>query len=255
MTAEKSSIDTDVEGLLKLQPYPRSSAVSDIVSQLVSRILAGDIPPGGKLPPERKLAESLGVGRSAIREALKALDLLGLIEIRQGDGTYLSQGTSSLLPQVVEWGMLLGTPQTLDLIETRAHLEGILAKLAAERVTDQEIGDLRVCLTQMGAAESATDFARADADFHLTIATAARNQVLSDILSSIKSLLHVWVLRVIRQTGERLSVIEQHQAILDAIVARSPEAAAAAMDQHMRTVTSLLRQSIATESHPLPTEE
>ncbi|QVQ53484.1 FadR family transcriptional regulator [Spiractinospora alimapuensis] len=247
MTADRSSTETGSEGLLKLQPYPRASAVSEIVSQLVSRILAGDIPPGGKLPPERRLAENLGVGRSAIREALKALDLLGLIEIRQGDGTYLSQGTSSLLPQVVEWGMLLGTPQTLDLIETRSHLEVILARLAAERITDDEASALRTCLTRMGFAESAADFARADTEFHLTIAAAARNQVLSDILSSIKSLLHVWVLRVIRQTGERESVIEQHQAILDAVVSRSPDGAAAAMDQHMRTVTARLRQSIDEE--------
>lgn len=179
---------------------------------------------------------------------MKSLDLLGLIEVRQGDGTYLSHGTSSLLPQVVEWGMLLGTPQTLDLIETRAHLEVILAKLAAERITDQESSALRHCLTQMELAESATDFAQADADFHLTIAVAARNQVLSDILTSIKSLLHVWVLRVIRQTGERASVIEQHQRILAAVVARSGQDAAEAMDQHMRTVTALLRRSIDKEN-------
>lgn len=229
---------------LELTPRSRESTVAGIVNQLVARFSAGDIPPGGKLPPERQLAEALGVGRSAIRESLKALDLLGMIEVRQGDGTYLRQGASNLLPQVVEWGLLLDTPQTMDLIETRFHLETIMARLAAERVTAEEISKIAACLTEMEQAEGAPDFARADTDFHLAIAAAAKNRVLADMLTNVKSLLHVWVLRAIRQSGERESTIKQHRAILAAISHRQPDAAFKAMKAHMEAATANLRKSL-----------
>lgn len=226
---------------------PRASAMTDTVSQLVSSILSGDVPPGGKLPPERRLAEMMGVGRSAVREALKALDLLGLIEIRQGDGTYLSRGASDLLPQVVEWGMLLGVPQTRDLIEARSHLEVILAQLAAERTDDAGAASLGERLLSMELAESASDFAQADADFHLTVADLAGNKVLADILVNIKSLLQVWVLRAIRQTGERASTIEQHRAVYEAIRSRDAAAAGAAMERHIAAATHSLHASLDEE--------
>ncbi|MEV0354153.1 GntR family transcriptional regulator [Nonomuraea sp. NPDC050680] len=89
----------------------------DIARQLLSQLLSGHLAPGTRLPSERQLSETLGVGRSTVREALKALDVLGIIEVRQGDGTYLRQSTSSLLPSAIEWGLMLGQPQVLDLIE------------------------------------------------------------------------------------------------------------------------------------------
>ncbi|RLP74723.1 FadR family transcriptional regulator [Mycetocola tolaasinivorans] len=242
MTIEDATISTSTLGLA---PRARESSVSVLVSQLASRFLSGEVVPGGKLPPERALAEALGVGRSAVREALKALDLLGLIEIRQGDGTYLRSSASSLLPQVVEWGLMLGSTQTDELVEARYHLEITLAGLAAERASAEEIAEITRWFQAMGEADDVADFARADIEFHLAVAAAAHNGVLAGVLSNVKSLLEVWVVRAIRQSGERASTLDQHAAVLQAITAGDAAAAAAAMTAHMHAATASLRESLA----------
>jgi len=89
--------------LLGLTTRPRESVVGDIARQLLSQLVSGRVLPGTKLPSERQLAESLGVGRPTVRAALKALDVLGVIEVRRGEGTYLRTTTSDMLPQAIEW--------------------------------------------------------------------------------------------------------------------------------------------------------
>lgn len=236
---------------LAFTPRLRESPMAALVRQLVSQLLSGGIPPGGKLPPERELAALLGVGRSNVREALKALDLLGLIEIRQGDGTYLRGTASALLPQVIEWGLFLGTPQAIDLVDARFHLEVAVARLAAERATEDDLQVMAARLAVMREADGVSDFAEADVSFHSAIADAARNQVLSDTLRSIKSLIQVWVMRVIRQAGERSSTLDQHTAVYEAIRSGDPDLAAAAMTSHMKAATENLRRSI-TEAIDIP---
>lgn len=228
-----------------LTARPRESAVADIARQLLSQLLSGRIAPGTRLPSERRLAESLQVGRSTIREALKALDVLGIIEVRQGDGTYLRQSTSDLLPQAIEWGLMLGQPQVLDLIEARRHIEMSIAELAAERATDDDIAALRKHLTEMcEAGDDDAAFVEADVAFHLVLARAAGNSVLNDILVSIRSLLRVWIRRAINEAGETRSTIDEHTAILAAILARSPRGAAEAMRAHLEGAGRRLLDSL-----------
>ncbi|GLY88813.1 FadR/GntR family transcriptional regulator [Actinoallomurus iriomotensis] len=222
----------------------RESAVVDIARQLLSQLLSGQLSPGTRLPSERQLAESLAVGRSTIREALKALDVLGIIEVRQGDGTYLKQSTSSLLPSAIEWGLMLGQPQVLDLIEARRHIETIIAGLAAERADDQAVAELAEHLEEMRAAPDSAAFVEADVAFHLTLANAAGNSVLNDILGSIRSLLRVWIRRAIHEVGSTDTTIAEHAAILTAVRERVPEAAAEAMRAHMRAAGARLERSL-----------
>ena len=92
------------------------------------------------------------MGRSVVREALKSLGLLGLLEVRQGDGTYVKSPNSTLLPRVVEWGLLVGDEKTADLIETRKHLEVVTTRLAAERRSEMELLLIRQKLDAMHAA-------------------------------------------------------------------------------------------------------
>lgn len=222
----------------------RESAVVDIARQLLSQLLSGRLSPGTRLPSERQLAESLAVGRSTIREALKALDVLGIIEVRQGDGTYLKQSTSSLLPSAIEWGLMLGQPQVLDLIEARRHIETIIAELAAERADDQAVAELAERLEEMRAAPDGAAFVEADVAFHLTLANAAGNSVLNDILGSIRSLLRVWIRRAIQEVGGTDTTIDEHAAVLSAVRERAPEAAAEAMRAHMRAAGARLERSL-----------
>jgi GntR family transcriptional repressor for pyruvate dehydrogenase complex len=226
----------------------REGRPQEIARKLLDYILSGQIAPGSRIPSERQLAQALGVGRSTVREALKSLGLLGLVEVRQGDGTYLRRPDSELLPRVIEWGLLLGERRTQDLVEVRQHLEVVVARLAAARRDGRDLRSLSAALRKMQKSEGRpADFVEADVAFHLAVARAARNTVLSDLLNNIQSLLHVWIRRVIEGEGESGSSYIEHVPIYDAIERRDPEAAAVAMGAHMTAASARLRRTL--ESH------
>jgi GntR family transcriptional regulator, transcriptional repressor for pyruvate dehydrogenase complex len=223
----------------------RQSISTEISRKILDYLLAGNVAPGERLPPERKLAEALGVGRGVVREALKSLTLLGLIEVRQGDGTYLKRADSELLPQAIEWGLLLGTPQILDLIEARRHLEVIVAGLAAERRDDAALADLRSLLTDMRGAMGDPDrFVAADVAFHLRVAEASGNQTLYQIMLNIRSLIQVWIARVMHAASDYHPSLDDHVPILRAIEARDVEAARAAAAAHLERATARLTATL-----------
>jgi DNA-binding FadR family transcriptional regulator len=229
---------------LGLRVPPRGSAVSDIARQLLGQLLGGQLAPGTRLPSERQLAQAMGVGRSAVREALKALDVLGILDVRTGDGTYIKQTSSDLLPDAVEWGLMLGQSRTQDLVEARRHIEALTARLATERATDAQLTELGERMAAMRTAISVPEFVEADIAFHLTLADAAGNTVLANVLSCVRALLRVWIRRAIEQAGETESTCDEHQRVLDAVLARDPDQAAEAMAAHMDSASSRLAASL-----------
>lgn len=206
------------------------------------------------MPSERQLAEAFGVGRSAVREAIAALTLIGLIEVRHGDGTYLKRPDSPLLPQVVEWGLLLGERRTVDLVEARQKIEVDIAGLAAQRRSEEDLADLKRILTRMEqesrhGAETAA-FVDADVEFHLRLAEAAGNSALRDVLSSIQALLRAWIGRVIAEGYRDISFTE-HVPIFEAVRVQDARAAEDAMDAHMRSAAGRLQATLDRASRDL----
>lgn len=227
---------------------PRSVSTSTIVSALVEGISRSRIAPGEKLPPERALAEMLGVGRSVLREALKSLDLLGLIEMRQGDGTYLASAPSSLLAEAVGWGLFLDSAHAHQLIEARYFVEGALARLAAERASEDDLAAIWSCVTLMEHADTAAAFASADSRFHFAVAAAAHNTVLTSVLERTKALLTEWILKVVADLNDRDELIAQHRRVAECIAAGDPDGAEASMRTHISTVTTSLLAAMATDA-------
>jgi GntR family transcriptional regulator, transcriptional repressor for pyruvate dehydrogenase complex len=226
------------------RPEPVST---EVVRRLVDLLLSGKIAVGERLPSERQLATALGVGRSAIRDALRPLALLGLVDVRVGDGTYLKDADSFFLPRVIEWGLLLKADRMRDLIETRRYVEITLAGLAAERRDPESLAMIHETLHQMkDAVTNPAAFVQADMAFHLAIADAARNRVLSGILTNLQSLLLVWISRVIEAAGEARSSYLEHPPILAAIELGDRRAAEAAMAAHIDKVTEGLMNSLRT---------
>ena len=146
-------------------PEPLNRSVAQIVQHLVQSVVELNIPSGERLPPERLLTLQLGVSRSPLREALKCLDILGFLEIRQGDGTYVKRAANRVLPQVVSWGLLLGSQQAEELVEARRYVEVALAGLAARRATDEDNAVIRGFVDSMTHAEDAVAFAKAERRF------------------------------------------------------------------------------------------
>jgi GntR family transcriptional regulator, transcriptional repressor for pyruvate dehydrogenase complex len=226
-------------------PIRRDSPVSQVARRLLDEVRAGGHRAGSRLPSERRLAESLGVGRSAIREAIAVLEVLGLVEVRVGSGTYVRGTISDLLPQAIEWGLMLGERHTRDLVETRRHLEAVTARLAAQRATDADVARLRERLDRMRAtADSVAGFTEADVDFHLEVARIAGNTVLRDILHSVRALLRVWIQRAVGADGDTSATLAEHVAVFEAIERRDPDGAASAMEVHMEAASGRLERSL-----------
>ena len=233
--------------LLNVVPIRREPLAAEVARRLVDYLLSGGVEPGGRMPSERRLAEAFGVGRSAVREAIAALTLIGLIEVRHGDGTYLKRPDSPLLPQVVEWGLLLGEQRTADLIEARQKIEVDIAGLAAQRRSEEDLAALSRILSRMEqqsrpGAETAA-FVDADVEFHLQLAEAAGNSALRDVLSSIQALLRAWIGRVIAEGYRDISFTE-HVPIFEAVRLQDVRAAEDAMDAHMRSAAGRLRATL-----------
>jgi GntR family transcriptional repressor for pyruvate dehydrogenase complex len=222
----------------------RETIATEIARKLLAYLLSGQISPGERIPSERTLSETLGVGRSVVREALKSLTVLGLIDVRQGDGTFLKRTDSELLPQAIEWGLLLGAKRITDLVEARHHLEVVLAGLAAERRSEADLVTLRQQLGLMEVATTPEEFVAADIAFHYAIADAAGNQSLLQIMRSIRGLLQVWISRVMQSAGSSRPTWEEHVGVLAAIDARDAEAARMAMEAHMNGATQRLETTL-----------
>lgn len=231
----------------KINPIDRSSrdpVALEVTRRLLDYLLSGDIRPGERLPSERKLAEAFGIGRTILREALKSLTVLGLVEVRQGDGNYLRSTESEFLPKAIEWGLLLGTKTTRDLVEARKLLEVAIVALAASRIDDDSLKVLEGKIVEMAEAKDSVTFVNADVAFHKTIAEATRNETLQQIVNNMLSLLHVWGSRVMEVETDYAEIRQQHARILEALRDRNPAAASTAMSDHLSDVLSRLERTI-----------
>ena len=232
---------------LELEPRP---PVGQLVARaLLDHILSGAMAVGDRLPPERELAATLGVGRSAVREAIQALGLLGLLEVRQGAGTYVRGTSSDLLPRTLEWGLLIGDKGTRDLVEARMAVESRIARLAAERGTLEGFDELERLIERMRdrVADGPAPLVELGLAFHLQLATLARNEVLLGLLRNLSELLRVWSRRLRGSGDDRDGMrlrIKEHEAILAACRRGDPDAAETAMREHLDSSWSRLRNTL-----------
>ncbi|MDN4609883.1 FadR/GntR family transcriptional regulator [Arthrobacter burdickii] len=219
----------------------QGSAVTEVAERLLAYFTSGEIDPGTRLPAERQLAASLGVGRSAVREALAALEILGIVVVRPGSGTYLRDGISELLPRTLSWGMMLGAPRTRELVELRNGLEMQAVQLAVERIDEEALARMSGYLDVMTKNVSNFPvFIEADAAFHREIAEGSGNQVLQELLQSIRSLLRIWVDRALTDEAHSAAALAEHTAIYEALTSRDAAAATETMQSHMDTASRRL---------------
>lgn len=161
----------------------RNTAPEMVVEQMLKKISSGEIATGARLPSQRELAQSFGVGRSSIREALNALAVMGYLDVQQGRGTFIARKLPGSDPSVTKLRTALEAGSLLDLIELRETLECRAAELAAERIEPRHFSQLRQSLRDM--EESADDYQRflkADLQFHTALAEATGNGIFSEML-------------------------------------------------------------------------
>lgn len=216
---------------------PGTAAASPVVRKLLDFFLSGAIQPGDRLPPERQLATMFDVGRSAVREGLAALEILGVVEVKAGSGSYLRGTSSELLPQTLSWGLLLEGHQTAQLIDLRTTLEVATARAAAARISDDAAARLTEHLSAMKAnTEDYRLFVEADMRFHHELGVASDNEPMAGVLTALRALLRVGVDRAVTQLPQVLQTIREHDMIHLGVIEHDPDAAGAAMRVHMDSV-------------------
>lgn len=219
-------------------PIQSERLYEQIVEQIEKRIVAGDLKVGDQLPPERELAEKFAVSRTAIREAVKTLREKGLIEIRPGRGTFVTDGTHSAVRQSLSLLMKFGSGKGIaNLVEVREILEPEIAALAATRITGEYISAMAEAIKIMdGALDKVDIFVEADLDFHLALAEATENPIIPLLMDSIIDLLR----EQRKRTGSAASGLARgqahHRAIMEAVIRHDPEAARKAMQSHLQQV-------------------
>ena len=236
-----------------LKPVTRQTLGQQVATQLAAMVTSGKWRTGERLPPEMELCKILHIGRSTLREALKSLAFVGLVQMRHGEGTFVAQGTDHLLDRILAKGLIRSEKAVADVCETRLILETELAALAAERITGVEVATLTGLVERMGQRLEAKDssFEDLDLEFHLQLAACSKNPVLQQLMNPIRGLVFEWIVKSQQFPGLRLNAHRQHQAILQALVQRKPEKARKAMREHLETflhAVSLLEKVSASES-------
>jgi GntR family transcriptional regulator, transcriptional repressor for pyruvate dehydrogenase complex len=216
-----------------LDPINRTTVVDEIVERLIGLIIDEGLKPGDQLIPERELMARLEVGRSSLREAIKTLCALGVLEIKRGTGTFIGYGDTSILTKPLSWGLFMNQGSIQQVIEARSVIEVALAGWAAERASDEEIAAIGTLLTQLESSQDEmAAYVENDLAFHLGIARAAHNDMLATVLVMFQHILRVWMETTYQESGNTTTSMALHRKIYAAIQGRDEAAARKGMAEH-----------------------
>jgi GntR family transcriptional repressor for pyruvate dehydrogenase complex len=220
-----------------LDPVTRTTLSEQVAKLLAARIVAGDWKPGEKLPSEAELCKAFSVGRSSLREALTSLAFIGMIRMRAGGGSYVAEQPSAYFTSPwLNSGMLTSKKALWEFVEARLFLETELAGLCAERVTPEELHEMELLVEKMrSSVHNSEEFSRFDLSFHLTMGTAAKNEVLNNILSSVREQTMELITKSLLLEEGMENALRGHIKILEAIRQHSPAKAREAMRNHLQS--------------------
>ncbi|MDX6256500.1 MAG: GntR family transcriptional regulator, transcriptional repressor for pyruvate dehydrogenase complex [Frankiales bacterium] len=222
-------------------------AVTDeAIEKIKAMIVSGQLKPGQKLAREADLAERLGLSRSSLREAVRALSLVRILDVRQGDGTYVSSlAADSLLEALTFIVEFHQDASVLELLEVRRILEPAASARAALLIDDAELAQLDALLDRITPASSVDELVANDLEFHRRVAVAGGNSVLSSLIESLSGptqRARVW--RGLTQEGALQRTLLEHRAILGAMRRRDPELARTWSTVHVAGVEEWLRSTL-----------
>ncbi len=221
-------------------------AVTDeAIEKIKEMIVSGHLGPGEKLPKEDELAATLGLSRSSLREAVRALSLVRILDVRQGDGTYVTSLSPALLLDAVSFVVDFHRDDSvLNFLEVRRVLEPHAAALVARAATSEQIGRLRELLDAVSLSAPAEVFVENDRDFHRQLNAYCGNPVLGSLLESLSGPMHrarVW--RGVTDLDAQARTRIEHSSIVDAIEAHQPDVAAARAVVHVAGLEEWIRRA------------
>ena len=238
---------------MQIAPIKSTRIYEEIVRQVKAMIAEGRLKSGDQLPPERDLSEKFVVSRTSVREALRALESVGLIEIRPGEGTFVREVSVEELIEPLALVMASQREAIGELFEARRVLEPSIAALAASRATPAEIQEMERMLEEQAreVAAGKTGLTQ-DAAFHAAIGAASHNRAITRIVHAIMDLLTQSREEALNTPGRPDRSHQDHRRILQAISRRNEAAARQAMLDHLNAVEALVRSPGGTTERPQP---
>jgi DNA-binding FadR family transcriptional regulator len=226
-------------------------AVTDeAIEKIKEMIVSGALRPGDRLPKEADLAAELGLSRNSLREAVKALSLINILDVRQGDGTYVTSLEPPLLLEALSFVIdFHRDDEVLEYLAVRRILEPAAMAMAATRIGAEEIADLRDLLDGLGPEPSIDKLVANDLEFHRRTASACGNKALASLLGTLSgptTRARIW--RGLTQRGATARTLAEHRAILDALDARDGEAARAWSTVHIASVEQWLNSALSPDA-------
>lgn len=206
-----------------LQPIGTQSIVDITIKRIIDAIRDGKYQLGQKLPNEYELISELQISRNSLREAMRVLSTVGVVEIKRGDGTYVC---SEIKPSVIDnmiYGLVFDASTSTELIELRQSLDEIMLKLAIDKATDADIQILKNCIQKMEEGFKSGDLnaaAAADYEFHIKMVEAAQNKFLDRIVKGVYQLFKHSILESVSTDEEFAHAVEYHTQILNVLIAR-----------------------------------
>jgi GntR family transcriptional regulator, transcriptional repressor for pyruvate dehydrogenase complex len=222
-------------------------AVTDeAILRIKEMIVSGELGPGDRLPREADLADRLGLSRNSLREAVKALSLIRVLDVRQGDGTYVTELRAGDLLEALSFVVDFHHDDTvLEVLEVRRILEPAATAMAAARISEDEIAVLFALCDAASASVDIEQLVSGDMEFHSRIARASGNAYLANLLAGLSgptARARIW--RGITQQKAASRTVAEHRAIVDALAGRQPEAARAWATVHVAGVEQWLRRIV-----------
>ncbi len=217
-----------------------------VIEQIQNMIMDGTLKRGDKLPSERHLAELLGVSRTSIREALRALEIIGLIESRQGEGTFIKGSVDTSLFEPLSVMFMLSDGKPHHILELRKIIEIESAKLASEKISEKDKKELQKIMNNLRNSENEKESSKFDKKFHYKIAECTGNYLILNLLNAISSLITSFIKgarwEILVQNKSEDFLINQHQEICDAIVTNDSEKAELAMKEHLEYINNVIEK-------------
>ena len=228
-----------------------------VIDNIRQMIADGELQAGQKLPSERELAEKFNVSRVPIREALKILEYMGVLDSSPGDGTYVKNTSAQSLVSKMDFSFDATADTIRDLLELRIVLETFAAYHAAQRRTDEDIASIQKLLRDMreakkvndGTEESVQNLRKLSHGFHQALVRAAHNAVLSSVYEYLYELLDISRQFTINNSGISYSSIVAHEALFSKVIEGDAEGARQCMEEHMEDVRYNLKSTMGTD-HP-----
>jgi GntR family transcriptional regulator, transcriptional repressor for pyruvate dehydrogenase complex len=236
---------------MEFQPIQAKKIYEEIVEQIRQLMENGSLKPGDKLLSERELAEKLQVSRSSVREALRALEMMGFVDIKTGGGTFIKETSAEGIIQPLAMFISIEKGAFFEIYEIRKIFETAASHLAAERATPMDLAKIEENLKKMKAALAEDDSEEgedSDTAFHFSIAEATQNSWLIRLLNTISDSVHKTVSVARRQLymtpGYPQTLIEQHTKIYEAIRDRNPELAEKVMLEHLNFAEAAMAKTL-----------